>query len=215
VLGLSRKTLAAKAMFAFPKTEKGIRSRIASYKASMQRERRLHGFISDDYGKRYLVVWLYFVLGDLKGATAYLRWYERTFSDDIGEPIQKLCAAILLHRSGKQQKAKYYLADLMLSNLYAIPKVLGDECEPYKVGCSSNFEEPEYAEEIPSEIVSAITEEDRAWIRELHESFEFRRYKKQFIELRRELDRTHGVENRSPLVDQLGSILNGLKHDCS
>lgn len=65
----------------------------------MQKERRVHGFISDGYGKRYLIFCLYFVLGDLRGANAYLRWYEKTFSDDMGEPIQKLCTAILLYRS--------------------------------------------------------------------------------------------------------------------
>ena len=181
----------------------------------MQKERRMHGFISDGYGKRYLIFWLYFVLGDTKGANAYLRWYEKTFSDDIGEPIQKLCTAILLHRSGKLHKAKYYLAELMLSNLYAIPKLLGEKCAHHKVESSSNFEEPEYAEEIPGEILSAITEEDRAWIRELHESFEFRRYKAQYLQLKSELDNTHGSENRSPLVAQLGSILSGLKNGSS
>ncbi|MDT8387462.1 MAG: hypothetical protein RQ736_08105 [Thiogranum sp.] len=181
----------------------------------MQKEHRVHGFISDGYGKRYLIFWLYFVLGDLKGANAYLRWYEKTFSDDIGEPIQKLCTAILLHRSDKQQKAKYLLADLMLSNLYTIPRLLGEKCERFKIECSSNFEGAEYVEEIPNKILSAITDEDRAWIRELHESFEFQRYKKQYIELRQRLDKTHSVENRSPIVDELGLILKDLKNGCS
>lgn len=177
----------------------------------MQKERRAHGFISDGYGKRYLIFWLYFVLGDANGMNAYLRWFEKTFSDDIGEPIQKLCTAILLHRSGKEKKAKYYLADLMLSNLYVIPKMLGERCEQYKFQCSSNFEEPEYAEQIPGEIQSAITVEDKAWIRGMHESFEFRCYKKQYIDLQENLHRAQGYESRAPLVRQLGSILDGLK----
>jgi len=202
-------------MFSFPKTDKGIRSRIASYKASMQKERRAHGFISDDYGKRYLVFWLYLVLGDVKGASAYLRWYEKTFPDDVGEPVQKLCAAVLLHRAGKQRKAKYYLASLMLSNLYVIPEVLGEECENYKTRWLSNYAAAEYAEETPSEIRSAITDEDKTWIRELHESLEFRRYRQQFMDLHERLDKAKGYENRAPLVRQVGSILNDLKTECT
>ena len=44
----------------------------------MQKERRTYGSISDGYEKRYLIFWLYFVLGELKGASAYIRWYEKT-----------------------------------------------------------------------------------------------------------------------------------------
>ena len=202
-------------MAAFPKTERGLRSRIASYKEAMQKERRKFGCYDDGYGRRYINSWFYLVLGDCKGGNAYLRWFEKTFEDDIGEPIQKLCAAILLHRSGKEQKAKYHLADLMLSNLYAIPKVLGRGVEHYKFGCSSNYEHAEYLEEMPSEVLAAITDQDQEWMGELYDSLEFRRYRKKYIEIRTALDRTEGVEKRRPLVRQLGSILEDLKNDCS
>lgn len=201
-------------MAAFPKTEKGLRSRIDSYKESMQKERRKFGCIDDGYGKRYIIFWLYLVLGDLKGANAYLRWYEKTFEDDSGEPIQKLCAAVLLHRSGKEQKAKYYLADLMLSNLYAIPTVLGQDTEQYQLKCFSSFETKEYLDEMPREVIAAISEEDKAWMRELYESLEFRRYRKRYVDLQTELDRAEGVEKRGPLVAELYSILDELKSDC-
>lgn len=181
----------------------------------MQKERRKLGFIDDGYGKRYVIFWLYLVLGDLKGANAYLRWFEKTFEDDSGEPIQKLCTAVLLHRSGKEQKAKYYLAELMLSNLYAIPTMLGQSTEQYQFRCTSTFEKKEYLDEMPSEVLAAISDEDKAWIRELYESLEFRRYKKRYIELQTELERAEGVEKRGPLVAELYSILNGLKNECS
>jgi hypothetical protein len=202
-------------MASFPKTERGLRSRINSYKEAMRRERRKFGCYDDGYGRRYIIFWFYLVLGDVKGGNAYLRWFEKTFEDDGGEPIQKLCAAILLHRSGKEKKAKYYLADLMLSNLHAIPKVLGRESEQYQFRCSSNFEQAEYLEEMPSEVLAAITDLDKEWMRQLYDSLEFRRYKKQYIDIHTDLDRTEGVEKRSPLVRQLRSVLNELKNGCS
>lgn len=179
----------------------------------MQKERRKFGCIDDGQGKRYIIFWLYLVLGDLKGANSYLRWFEKTFEDDSGEPMQKLCAAILLHRSGKEKKAKYYLAELMLSNLYAIPKVLGQEIRHYQFRCFSSFGKKEYLDRMPSEVLAAISDEDKAWIQELYESPEFRRYKQRYVEIQTELDRAEGVEKRRPLVDELYSILNGLKND--
>jgi hypothetical protein len=181
----------------------------------MQKERRTYGAISDGYGKRYLIFWLYFVLGDLKGAGAYIRWYEKTFEDDIGEPVQKLCCALLLHRLGKDQKAKYVLADLMLANLYLIPKVIGEEAKIPRIRYGSNYSEEEYANEVPFEVLGAITDEEKEWMKGLYESMEFHRYRKRYIEINQELENTHGVEKRSPLVREANGLLNELKESYS
>lgn len=181
----------------------------------MKKEKRTFGWISDGHGKRYLIFWLYFLLGDLKGAGIYMRWYEKTFDDDIGEPVQKLCWALLLRRMAKYDKAKYILADLMLSNLYVIPKVIGEPINSYPIRFGSNYADLEYAEEIPLEILSGITDEDRSWTRENYESLEFQRYRKRYVEIYQELEDTDGVENRSPLVKEANNLLNDLKDICS
>lgn len=181
----------------------------------MRKEKRTFGSISDGSGKRYLLIWLYFVLGDLKGGKAYLRWYEKEFEGDIGEPVHKLCGALILHRLGDEKMAKYMLADLMLSNLYMIPYVLG-EAAPADIGWQpSNYAEQDYTGEIPTEILSAITDEDRHWVKELHDSLAFRRYRKRHIEIHRELEHAKGVERRRPLVREASALLNDLKKSCS
>ncbi|MFT4562913.1 MAG: hypothetical protein ACI9BW_002664 [Gammaproteobacteria bacterium] len=181
----------------------------------MQKERRTYGSISDGYGKRYLIFWLYFVLGDLKGSGAYIRWYEKTFEDDIGEPVHKLCCALLLRRLGKNQKAKYVLADLMLTNLYIIPKVLGEKAIIPRVRYGSNYSEEEYANEIPVEVLGSITDAEKEWMKELYESIEFHRYRKRYIEINQKLENTHGVEKRRPLVREASGLLNELKESYS
>src|SRR5690606_1866171 len=133
-------------MYKFPKTERGLRSRIVSYREAKKKEKRVFGFIDDGSGLRYVVFWLLFVLGDMKEARNYIRWYDKNFPDDMGEPIQKLCRSLLLYRMGKETDARYVLADLMLSNLYVIPKVIGKDINPIELGLSSNFESIEYAE---------------------------------------------------------------------
>jgi hypothetical protein len=202
-------------MYKFPKTERGLRSRISTYKASMQKERRTYGAISDDYGKRYLIFGLYFVLGDLKGASAYIRWYEKTFEDDIGEPIHKLCCSLILRRLGKDQKAKYVLADLMLANLYIIPKIIEENAKVPRVRYGSNYSEEQYANELPVEILGAISEEEKIWMKEHYDSMEFHRYRKRYVEIHQKLENTHGVKKRSPLVRESYRLLDELKKSYS
>ncbi|MFK7954535.1 MAG: hypothetical protein AB8B96_00440 [Lysobacterales bacterium] len=177
----------------------------------MKKEKRTFGHISDGYGKRYLIFWLYLVLGDLEEAKVYFRWYEKAFEDDVGEPIQKLCWGLLVHRMGDDDRAKYLLADLMLSNLYLIPEVLGNPIDPYPIGFGSNYAGYEYAKEVPSEILGSITEEDRSWINGLYETMEFRRYRAQYLEIQLELEQTRGYKDRSPLVSKASGVLSGLR----
>lgn len=58
------------------------------------------GFVHDGQGKRYLLFTLYFVLNDIEETKDYIEWYEKEFSDDIGEPIQKLCWALSFKENG-------------------------------------------------------------------------------------------------------------------
>jgi hypothetical protein len=95
-------------------------NRIAKYKLELKKEKDWKGFISDGFGKRYLLFCFYFVLGDFDNTDEYFEWYKKEFPDDIGDPIQQLCWALSLHRMEKDKEARYRLAELMLSNLYII-----------------------------------------------------------------------------------------------
>ena len=180
----------------------------------MQKEKRTYGAISDDVGNRYVLFWLHFLLDDLKAAKTYFRWYEKQFEDDVGEPIQKLCWSVSVHRMGDGKKAKYLLADLMLSNLYFIPRVIGTQIGRQDIWHASNDAEQDYTDEIPIEILNAITAPERSWIAEMHDSLEFRRYRQRHVEIYRELANTRGVEKRTPLVREAGTLLDELKKSC-
>jgi len=104
---------------------------------------------------------------------------------------------------------------LMLSNLYIIPEVLGSPIKPYRIRFGSNYADYEYSKEIPCEILNAITDDDRDWMKSLNESMEFHRYRKQYVEIYEKLEKTTGVERRSPLVREAGNLLNELKANCS
>lgn len=198
-------------MFTFPDTEKKIKNRITKYKRELQKEKDWQGFIHDGFGKRYLLFCFYFVLGDYDNAEEYFEWYKQEFPDDIGDPIQQLCWALILHRMGKDKEAKYRLAELMLSNLYIIPYLLGYEIEAYDIWHGSNLEEPEYVVYIFDEVVEKINKSDLQWMEELYHSPEFTRIRDRYIEIQHKLKNAKNFEERSKLTDEAESLLDGFE----
>jgi hypothetical protein len=198
-------------MYGFPKTVKGRRNRISTYEAALRKEKQTYGAMNDGAGKRYVLTWLYFVVDDLDGGKAHLQWFDIEFDDDVGEPFHKLSGALIRHRLGDEQGARYMLADLMLTNLYIIPYLLSEEA-PKDTGWQGSSDAYEsYITEMPEEILTAITGEDREWMRQLHDSLDFCRFRKRHIEIHRELENTREFEKRRPLTQEARSLLDELK----
>ncbi len=198
-------------MFAIPDTEKKLRARISSYKSAMNKEKRSFGYINDGGGKRYLLFPLYFVLGDMKRASEYFDWYTTEFEDDVGEPVQKLCWALCLHRLERNEEARRRLADLMLCNLYMIPHVLGRPVESLDIWHSSNDAEPGYAEYLPDEVQQKITESELAWIAEQYDSPEFVRIRERHIKIYGQLPSIQKTEDRRALLDEADALIDSLR----
>jgi hypothetical protein len=198
-------------MFNFPDTEKKIKGMISNYKSALKKEKKTHGNINDGSGRRYVLFWLYFVLDDLDKSSEYFEWYKKEFSDDTGEPIQKLCWALSLHRMNDDNEAKMMLADLMLSNLYLIPKIIGIDVREYDMWHSSNFSDIDYFEEIPAQVRESIKETDIQWMNELYQSFEFRSIRKRYIEIFKQLQNTKEIEKRRKLLNESYTLLDSLQ----
>jgi len=194
-------------MYDFPKTEKALKKRISSYKASLLKEREKFGHVNDGAGKRYLLFPLYLALNNMEEANEYIEWYEKEFSDDVGEPIQKLCWAVILRRSGKGVEARKMLAETMLANLYIIPNVLGRQVAEYDIWHPSSDAHASYLEYMPQEITASLTEAEAQWISQEYESLDFQRIRKRFIELYQKLKRTQNIAERKRLLDESYSLL--------
>lgn len=193
-----------------PSTEKKIKAKISSHKSALSREKKIYGSINDGSGKRYVLFSLYFQLNDLKKSEEYLKWYEKEFEDDSGEPVQKLCWAVSLYRMDKIDQAEYRLADLMLSNLYVIPKILGQDIKEYDIWHSSSDEFIDYFDYFPIEVLEALTQEDKNWIEELYDSFVFQRIRQRHIEIYGELQNTDDIKIRRKLIDEAYRLLDPL-----
>lgn len=197
-------------MFSFPATEQKIKARISSYRSALNAEKKCFGVISDGAGKRYLLFNLYFVLNDLKKSALYFDWYKREFPEDSGEPIQKLCWAVSLHRMGKGAEARYMLASLMLSNLYMIPRIIDEDIQEYDIWHASNLTYLDYVQYVPKRVLESIQPDDIEWMKTLYESFEFRRIRKRYIEIYHDLLHLHDVQTRRPLVTEAYTLLDSL-----
>lgn len=195
----------------FPDTEKKLKSRISSYRSALNKEMKTYGHINDGAGKRYSLFPLYFVLNDLKKSEKYFEWYKTKFNDDVGEPIQKLCWALSLYRMDHRGDAKYMLADLMLSNLYIIPQILGQNIKKYDIRQFSSDGDMEYFDYIPDEVLNGLTIEDINWIKECHDSFIFKGIRHRYIKIYGQLQNVKDDETRRKLLDESYTLLDRLK----
>ncbi len=153
-------------MITLPDTEKKLKGRISNYKSVLNKEKKEYDCINDRNGKRYSLFSLYFILNDLKKSETYFGWYKQEFDDDVGEPIQKLCWALSLYRMNKINDANYMLADLMLLNLYIIPRLLGQNIKEYDIWHYSSYADYDYFDYIIDEVLNAISEDDKNWVKE-------------------------------------------------
>ena len=73
---------------------------------------------------------------------------------------------------------------------------------------SSNYEEMDYTDYLPSQIIDAIGDVDRSWMAGHYDFFLFQRIRSRYIEIYHELDVLEGVEARSVLVDEADGLLD-------
>jgi hypothetical protein len=166
-----------------PKTPKGISNRITKIRSQLSAFKREYGGHDDSGGARYYLFYLYFILGDNRRSSEYLRWFEKEFPDDSGEPFALLCWA------------------------YLIPHLLGESIDKIEMFNSSNWAQPGFMEYFPERVHEAINEEDLSWIREKYESDYFKKVLKRHIEIETELEKTPRGDKRSSLVRELYSLL--------
>jgi len=189
-------------MYQFPKEPKKIAERINRYERELRKEHGKFGFISDDFGKRYLLGPLYMMLGDLTGAVRSFEWFEQTFPDDVGEPFQYLCWTLALYRTGNTTGASQKLLQTMLSNLYLIPHLLGLEQDELDIWHGSNLAEKDYLRYAPPEIFGLWDEQALQWAKEVYHSPEFCQVRARYIEIYKQLRHEPPGPQRNQLVSE-------------
>lgn len=189
-------------MSLLPTDLKSIKARINRYERELRKETELHGWIDDGYGKRYLLGPLYLLLDDMAGALKSFRWFEQMFPDDMGESIHTLCWSLALYRTGDKTKASQKLLETMLSNLYLIPKLLGQKQSHLNIWHGSNIQEKDYLQYIQPEIWELWDVDALQWAREQYESEKFERIRTRYIKVLTQLETEPVGIRRSELASE-------------
>lgn len=195
-------------MSTFPKDKKQIKARINRYQNALQNEQKRFGDIDDGAGKRYLLGPLYLLAGDIEGALAHFKWFEKTFPDDVGEPMQYLCWTLALYRAGDFKAATAKLRQTMLMNLYLIPHLFGENPKRLDIWHGSNWEERGYSDAVPPEIFELWDENALAWAKGIYTSPEFTEIRTRYIDIHRQLKHEHPGPKRTALVMESFQLRN-------
>ncbi|KAB2892896.1 MAG: hypothetical protein F9K28_10790 [Bacteroidetes bacterium] len=196
-------------MTLFPTDPKQMRSRIRSYERALKKEYDLHGAYDDSAGKRYLLGSLYLLLNDIEGALKHYAWFEKSFGDDIGDPLDLLTWTLVLYRAGDLEAALRKLRQAMLSNLYLIPYILQIEQPELDISHLSNLETQEYLGYIPDELVRLWDGEALDWLRASYHLAEIQAVREQYIEIQRQLKDELRGEKRTQLVREAFALRSG------
>lgn len=181
--------------------QKKCRDRANRARRELLKEKEKFGAISDGSGKRYRVC-VYFVLsGAPEKAVEFLDWFEEEFPDDIGEPAFLLYAALAYYRVGSLGEARGYLLDAMLSNIYLLPYLFSRPMPKQDMWHSSNWEQPDYIEEI-EELLEGPTSQEREWVRSQFGDELFTNIRKKYVETFRALQHVREFDARSRILGE-------------
>ncbi len=186
-----------------------IKATIARYKRSLNKEWKEHHYISDGYGKRFLIGPMYLRIDDTKGALEHYQWFEKMFDDDSGEPFHRMGWALTLHRSGFDQGAERMLLIAMLKNLYLFPTLFGEEPEAYNCGFGSNWTEIDYITGAPEWMLKLWRDEEIEWAKGIYYSDQAVRIRERYITIHEFLELESPGERRSALVSESSKLERG------
>ena len=190
-----------------PEDRKKYRNRASRARRALLREKERFQEISDGSGKRYRVCVFFVLSGAPEKAVEFLDWFEQEFPEDCGEPVFLLFASLAHYRTGSLEKARKYLLDTMVRNIYLLPYVCSQPLTKVDLWHPSNWSEPAYIEDV-AEFPEEPTSKEREWIRCQFEDALFTEVRTRYIETHRALQHTEDVDSRSRILREWREYLS-------
>lgn len=177
-----------------------IRRKINRYKRKMRKEEKKFGFISNGSGTRYIIPELLMELMELEEGKKYYKWFQQKFSDDYGSPELYLSWMALFYYSEEFNKAKEMMVKLIRRNIHVIPMIIKEDLDKIE-GFSyfSNMAEPGWISKAMVENMSFINSDFRKWLRKEYKSSEIKQLVKEYIKLRKKLNKENDVDKRKEI----------------
>jgi hypothetical protein len=191
-----------------PKQEERIRNKIARIKKELAADKKhWGGYHHDGKGLRYLPPALYIKLKDYKGALRYLRWFDRTFTDDSGYSIFLFEWTIILFKNGKIKEAKLKVIQTFFSNTHLFDKFLEKEVFQFDTREISNWEGTSILEYFSYKKTDNELEDFIVWLESYLATKSVIEIVKEFIEIEVKLKDEPAGPTRNNLVDRQSELL--------
>ena len=142
---------------------KKYRDRASRAAREIEKEQSAQGYIRDGSGRRYRVGVFFLLAGDLEKAEASFDWFYREFPDDVGEPIFNLYSALSAYRTGRLREARIRLLGTMVSNIFLLPRIVGQNISVQGVSHPSNRQQESYLDGV-EEFLHEPNDEECSWI---------------------------------------------------
>ena len=184
----------------FPSDPKKLKAKISRFRSALKAD------MHDGSGKRFVIGSMCMVLGDLQAAVEYFKWYEKSFPDAGVEPYCTLTWALCLFRAGNKVKAAIKLREATFSNLYIVPYVLGENPQRLSIWHGSNWEDVDYALDLPEELLNLWDADAKSWASGVYFSPAVIRERERYIELGGQLNSLEPGPARSALVSEMFEI---------
>lgn len=194
-----------------PKQIQRVEKKIADIKRTLAAEKRKFGGYDDSRGLRYVPTRYYLQLGDYKGGLTYVRWFAKTFPDDIGFPDFLFEWTIFLFKSGKMAEAKAKIWQTYCANTYVLDKFFGKPILPLPKYEWSSLAQAGYTKYLTYSHQQADLLDFSDWLAQFMASDSFSVRKARYLSIQHKLLVEADEETRGYLhqeADQLESQLN-------
>lgn len=194
-----------------PKQEERIRNKIARIRKELAADKkRWGGFYDDSRGLRYLPPEQFIKLRDYKGGLRYLRWFNRTFPDDLGYPIFLFEWTMILFKTGNIKEAENKALLTFYANNYLFDKFFGKEPPTTEKQEHTGWESAELAESLKySNSVPEFADFGK-WLQDFQTSQKYQKFAKEVILIKEKLVTEPAGKTRTELVSRQYELISEL-----
>nr|WP_319570414.1 hypothetical protein [uncultured Draconibacterium sp.] len=183
-----------------PKQIEKVHNKIKKIRKEISEEKRLYGGYHDGRGLRYIPFELYLKIQDFGGGLTYLRWFIKTFPDDIAMPEIMIISSLIYFKTGKTKDAEKKGLQAYFSDSYVFDVFMD---RPIKKDNNSNFD----LNAIKDYFTDLKSQNDLSdfqnWLTDFEKTETFENYKLKYQELQAKLDKETDDEMIDDLLDEM------------
>ena len=178
------------------------KKKIADIKKILAAEKSKFGCYDDSRGLRYLPTKYFIQLNDYAGGQAYLKWFHKSFPDDVGFPEFLFDSSIILFKTGKIKEAERKIFQTFCCNPYWLDKFFGKSITSIEMWHCSNLTRPEYTETLEHSSIEPELADFSSWLDTFISTRNFINRSNKYIDIYKRLNIEKDKEMRHYLVEQ-------------